>query len=88
MLKTKHKFIISLGLIILILIFTNPSNTDFDRYLHAKGFDSSVHGGRVNYFLVFSIYEVQFNYGENNSKKRHVKCLSVFGNFITLIDKE
>lgn len=74
--------------ILLILIFTNPTVKDFNNYLTAKGFNKSVQGGRVNNFFIFSVYELNFKYGVNRSKKRRVKSIGIFGNFIVLVDEK
>jgi hypothetical protein len=86
--KRKKYFLIITGVLFTVLVITNPTNTDFDHYLRAKGFHNSIHGGRVNYFLFCSIYEVNFKYGLYREKERTVKCLGILGNFITMVDKE
>lgn len=84
-----RKLILTIGFIILVLICTNPSNSDFDYYIHAKGFDSSIHGGRVKYFLIFSTFEVKFKYGtDHEDKSRYLEYLGVFNNFIILKDEK
>lgn len=84
----KKYLLILIGLIATVLIITNPTNADFDNYLHAKGFDKSVPGGRVNYFLFYSVYEVKFKYGSGDSQTRFVRCIGIFKNFITTVDTE
>jgi len=84
--KSKKKTL-SLLIIGIILCLTNPSEVDFKNYKYAKDFSKAIGGGRSNNFYLFSIYEINFNYGENNSKQGHVKYLAIFGNFITIIDQ-
>jgi hypothetical protein len=77
-----------LSLIILFLILTNPNNNDFNSFLKAKGFSKDVQGGRVNYFFIFSIYELRFKYGSNSMNERRFKCIGIAKNFVTLVDKK
>lgn len=84
--RSKRNLLLFVGAVIAILVITNPTNSDFDRYLRAKGFAESVHGGRVNYFFVCSIFEVNFRYGRNNENNRNIKFFGFLGNFIKIVD--
>lgn len=53
----KRTIYITLGITVLILLLTNPSQKDFTDFLRAKNMDAIGMGtGRVNNFLIFSIY--------------------------------
>lgn len=81
----KRKWIIIIVVIVLLTLL-NPTYNDFDHFIHAKGFDKSVHGGRTGYFCLLSIYEVNFNYGSNNEMKRHAIYIGFLKNFIKIYD--
>ena len=69
-----------------MLAITNPTDKDFNSFLRAKGFSKDVQGGRINNFLIFSIYELRFTYGINN--KRRFQCFAIAKNFIVTVDEE
>ncbi|MEI9959379.1 MAG: hypothetical protein WDM90_24370 [Ferruginibacter sp.] len=43
------KIWVAFGLVIIILIFTNPTNSDLENFLSANGFENNS-GGRVSYW--------------------------------------
>lgn len=82
--------IISIGILLTILIFTNPSNSDFQYYMAGKRIAYSpgsmvrrgvsevrLIGGRETNFLVCSIF-----------KYNTVKYLGIFGNFIKISEEK
>jgi hypothetical protein len=81
--KRKWKIIIGIAILLTVL---NPTNTDFDSYLRAKGFDESLHGGRTGYLFIFSIYEIDFHYGSGDSMERHAVYVGILNSFIKVYD--
>ncbi len=67
-------------LIVFLLAFTNPSNSDFNYYLKGKGYVDT-HGGRTGYFLLFSLYN-------STSDESEIEYLGIFKNFIILSKKD
>jgi hypothetical protein len=54
----RKKIWISGFFLIIVLILTNPSNSDFRNYLATENFKHIKNSGRVGYFLLFSVYEL------------------------------
>lgn len=78
--KRKKKILFYSGIIFLILLFTNPTNSDFDHYIRAKGLGNSTQGGRTFYFIIGSFYEV-------NNNSHIIKSIGILKNFIIIQDK-
>jgi hypothetical protein len=77
--KYKKSWIIA-GIIIAILALTNPTNSDFKSYLSVNGFYNT-HGGRINYFGIFSIFKVNVGYNYTHPNRKYI---GVFKNFILI----
>ncbi|KZS41903.1 hypothetical protein AWE51_00205 [Aquimarina aggregata] len=86
LLKNKRTLIIIT--VFIIVVITNPNNSDFKEYLIAKG--NSKHyveefGGRTANFFLFSIFEI-------NRERKHFKTptvyrsIGVLNNFIVIND--
>jgi hypothetical protein len=75
--KTKKIWVI-IGIIAIILVFTNPTNSDLDSFLTAKQFENNS-GGRIAYFGIFSIYKTNIG---SEYKYPNRTYLGIFKNFI------
>ncbi len=89
----KYKKIwIALSMVTLILVWSNPSDTDFAKFYRMekgeelKNVEEGLPYGRTGYFGLFSIYkftEASVYFNGSYGKKR-VSYLGVFNNFIRL----
>ena len=84
--KSFKKVILIIGSIIVILVATNPSNSNFREYLHSKSYriakdNSRVYGryGRHRNYLIFSIY-----YYDCYRKDYCKKYIGILKNFIKI----
>lgn len=53
-----RKWYIILILVLIVLIFTNPSIKSFRRYVNPAGNEANVYPGRKSNFILFSTFEV------------------------------
>ena len=82
-----NKILIAVLVILGVFIVTNPTQTDFDRYV--EGNDGLplkyVRSGRTGYYLLFSTYRYSHASGEYYSKKTTSHSyIGVFKNFFQL----
>ncbi len=79
---TKRKIWFGAGLIVAILIFTNPSEVKFREFIAFEKISVSGVSARTIYFLLFSIFEWknQSEYNRDDSYTKE-KYLGLFNNF-------
>ena len=82
----KFKKQVLIIILLAILMSTNPNNSDFNYYKNAKGFSSAVQGGRIGYFIFFSIYQIEYYPSANPSQKRTLNYIGILNNFIEVRD--
>ena len=84
--STKKKLWICIFFLLLILMLTNPSNSDFNDYLSTKNFGHVENSGRVGYFLLFSVYgfNEEVSTGDNSGSYNIVRhtYIGIFKNFL------
>ena len=80
--KVKKRWLIAL-IIISILALTNPTDKDLENYLESSELRGS--GGRVNYFMIFSVFKVHVNGFYKNPNRIYI---GIFKNFICVNKKE
>lgn len=78
------KGIVITGIILLLLVLTNPTPRDFEKYIEANGIRYSS-GGRVAYCGIVSVYQHNDTFYSNSREiKTEYHYLGVFKNFIAL----
>ena len=88
--KRYIKFQFALGIILLTLVFTNPSINQFDRFVKVdKNIFALESSARTNYFLFFSIYKWKGSCRSGNSEFNLVydsngTYIGVFNNFFEI----
>lgn len=88
--RIKRTYLLIIG-ISLLLVVTNPTNKDFKHFIEGNNFSNAV-GGRVNYFLFFSVYKLDyFEYKDANDFKvnpKQITSIGFFKNFISIKERK
>ena len=82
--KMIKKVLVCSLVILIILVITNPTNSDFKSFVAGKAPETLIQSdcGRTQYFGVFSTYESNIKrYGEQDE---HAKYIGIFKNFILI----
>jgi len=80
--RLRH-IIIGTTILLLVLVFTNPSQRDFEKYVglqETQYLEKNIRCARIGYYGVYSVYEYKIAFDGTRGRYYY----GIFGNFIEI----